>query len=204
MQIVGLTGGIASGKSTVASIFKNLGIAIVDADSIAKKAVEPNSKALKRLIETFGKQIVGHCGKLNRAALRNIMISDANCKRHIEEIIHPDVMELSLKEISKIRSKGVRFLIFEIPLLYETGLENMFSPIIVVYCPKYIQLERVIKRDKITKNQASAIIHAQLDIEQKKKLADFIIDNSTSIDKLQNQVYNIYIELKRHFGNPWP
>ncbi|MDY7016813.1 MAG: dephospho-CoA kinase [Nitrospirota bacterium] len=204
MVVIGLTGGVATGKSTVAKGFEALGVPVLDADGLAHLAIEPSQGAYDRLVEAFGSGILTDSDRIDRRKLRELLVSDPQAKKQIEAIVHPEVLRLGLKKMEKFERKGARWLLFEVPLLFETGLEKTLSPVIVVYCPRSVQVERLILRDKMALEDALGLLEAQKDIEEKRKLADFVLDNTGPFHALQPQIGTLYETLKGRYGDPWP
>jgi dephospho-CoA kinase len=203
MMVFGLTGGVATGKSTVAKLLKALGVPVLDADSLAHKAINAGNEAYTRLITAFGEGILLADGKIDRRKLRGLLIGDPKAKEEIEAIVHPEVMRQSAKKIQDFQEKGAKWTLFEVPLLFESGLEKGLSPTIVVYCPSSLQLERLLSRDKMGKDEAIRFIGMQWDIETKRRLADYVIDNQGSLEDLKKQTLSLHKELRERFGDPW-
>ena len=204
MVVIGLTGGVATGKSTVAKGFEALGVPVLDADGLAHLAIEPSRGAYDRLVEAFGSGILTDSDRIDRRKLRELLVSDPQAKKQIEAIVHPEVMRLSLKKMEEFERQGAKWLLFEVPLLFETGLEKVLSPVIVVYCPRSVQVERLIMRDKMALEDALGLLEAQKDIEEKRRLADFVLDNTGPFHALQPQIETLYETLKGRYGDPWP
>lgn len=191
MLKIGLTGGIGSGKSTVSKLFQDLGAPIIDADLIAHQLVEPGQPALAKLEQTFP-NIINENGSLDRAKLRDIVFSDINKKRKLENIMHPLIYAQIKSEIRKLNS---HYCILAIPLLLETDMTSLVERILVIDCPVETQLQRVKKRDGLSKKQISSIIATQISREKRLSLADDIIDSSKSAPQLAEQVkklHNLY------------
>ncbi len=175
---IGITGGIGSGKTTIANIFKKLNFQVIDADKIAREAVLPGSKTLEQIKKVFGVEVINK-GQLDRKKLGRIIFSNSIEKKKLNNIIQPSIARLiCLKTSFLIKSKRIKTLIYDIPLLYEENLQRFFSSIIVVYAPENIRIHRIKKRDKILKKEAINRIHSQMSLEKKKNMADFVIDNS--------------------------
>lgn len=204
MVVIGLTGGVATGKSTAAKGFQALGVPVLDADELAHLAIKPPTEAYGRLIEVFGKDLLTDSGCIDRRKLRNLLLGDPKAKKQIEAIVHPEVWQLSLEKMKEWEIKGAQWLLFDVPLLFETGLEKAFSPVIVVYCPRSVQVERLVLRDKIALKDAFRLLEAQKDIEEKRGLADFVLDNTGPLHALQPQIEALYKTLKERFGEPCP
>ncbi len=187
-----LTGGIATGKSTVAGIFSGLGAAIIDTDRLAREVVEPGEPALERIIELFGSEYILPDGTLNREMMRNLIIKDPGKRENLNRITHPAIMGKVDELLVSYASKDIKPVIIDIPLLFETGWERFFRRIILVYTPASIQVERLIKRDGIARETAEITLKAQMPIEEKRLKSDFIIDNSGSLKKTEEQARKIF------------
>ncbi|WP_372766536.1 dephospho-CoA kinase [Pseudoalteromonas sp.] len=192
VPILGLTGGIATGKSTVSRIFKNLGITIVDADLIARDIVAPNSLALIEITKRYGKQILLDNGKLNRAKLRQIIFKNESDKSWLNNLLHPIIRQEIIKQLNE--AKGP-YVILDAPLLLENALDQLCIKTIVVDIPTEQQVERAASRDDVTKEQIIKIIESQMPRADKLKKADIIIDNSGSLDNTQSQILAIHKSL---------
>ena len=195
MLRIGLTGGIGSGKSTVCHMFQALGVTVIDADIIARQLVEPGLPALELIADQFGKQILNADGSLNRAKLRDVVFFDAEKKQQLENIMHPLVYAQIAAEIEN--SAG-QYCIAAIPLLLETKKTQITDRVLVVDCSIEAQLERVVNRDNLSREQVLAIIATQIPRQQRLALADDVIDNSTTTAQLAEQVkrlHNSYILL---------
>ncbi|OXS80601.1 dephospho-CoA kinase [Domibacillus enclensis] len=187
-MIIGLTGGIATGKSTVSGLLKEKGFAIIDADVAARKVVEPGQAALERIIEVFGSEIVTEEGTLNREKLGAIVFHEEAKRKQLNAIVHPAVREWMLSEKEKAVQAGSRTIILDIPLLFESKLEWMAERTLLVYAAPAVQLSRLMKRNNYSEPEAAARINAQMPIEDKKALADDIIDNSGPLNATKQQV----------------
>ncbi len=189
MLKIGLTGGIGSGKSTVCRLFQELGVAIIDADIIARQLVEPGQPALMQLVDHFGGHILNTDGSLNRTMLRDLVFADADKKQQLENILHPLVYARIAIEIEQLQGN---YCIVAVPLLLETGKAHIVDRILVVDCSIETQIDRVISRDNLNKNQVMAIIASQMPREQRLTLADDVIDNSTTPVQLAEQVKRLH------------
>lgn len=187
---IALTGGIASGKSTVASLLKLYGFSIIDADTIAHLIVEEQKEALVTL---FGTTIVEN-GHIHRKKLGEIIFTDSSKRATLEALVHPLIHEKILAEAAKLETKKIPY-ILDIPLFFETGTYP-FSHSVVVYTPRKTQYHRLVAREGLTKLQADARLNAQLDIEEKKKRAWRVVDNSGTLKELQSRVEVLATELK--------
>lgn len=199
--IVGLTGGIVSGKTTVADMFRELGADIIDADIIAREVVRPKKKAWEKIVKHFGVGILRENQEINRKKLGNIVFSDKNKLKLLNQITHPEITELIKKKLENIINNNNRnnVCIVDVPLLFETGFENMMNKIIVVYLDPKKQINRLMKRNNLTREDALKRIKTQIPIEEKVKMADYIIDNSNSLEYTKKQVLHLWEELNKNF-----
>jgi dephospho-CoA kinase len=183
---IGLTGGISTGKSTVSDYIANkYQIPVLDADLYAREAVNPGSSILDNLVKRYGKKILLEDRSLNRQALGAIIFNDADEKKWVEQQIHPFVRDRFIEEMQKLNDEIV---VLAIPLLFEANLVDLVNEIWVVYCDKNQQIERLSKRDRLNQQQARIRIDSQLPIEQKIAAADVILDNSSSLEALYQQI----------------
>ena len=193
MLIVGLTGGIGSGKSTAVDAFRVLGIPIIDADKIAKDMVELGSTALDELAEYFGEKVLTDNGSLDRQQLKNIIFEDENALQKVEDILHPRIKKEIQDQISETTdTSSADYLIVDIPLLVEKNYQEMFDKIIVVDTLPEQQIERVSKRDNLSSAQIQNILNAQASREERIKHATHILDNSETPDYLQEQIKSLH------------
>ncbi len=186
---VALTGGIGSGKSTVAFIFQKLGTPVIDSDVISRTIVKPGKPCLKAITEAFSKDLLNDIGELDRHKLRNIIFDDLEAKRKLEEILHPVIYREIEKEVSKV---DYPYCLVAIPLLIEAQATDKFDRILLVDIPEETQLIRASKRDNASMKLISKIIKNQATREQRLKYADDIIDNSVKIEDLSNAVNNLH------------
>jgi len=186
---VGLTGGIGAGKTAVCDCFQRLGVPVIDADIIARELVAPGRPALTAISQHFGKEVIASDGQLDRPALRELVFTDATAKQALESILHPLIQQGMLAELGGIKTP---YCILCIPLLLETGQEDLVDRILVVDTPVELQLERVMQRDHCSAKQARGIIGSQLERQQRLRQTDDIIDNSESLDALCGQVQMLH------------
>ena len=186
---IGLTGGIGSGKSTVCNIFSKLGVPSIDADTIAKRLVQPGMPALQSIINIFGKKITQKDGSLDRKKLRKIIFANNAERKKLEDIMHPIIYASMLKEIKKITAK---YCILSIPLLLETDFVKIIDRILVVDVPKSLQLMRVAKRDNISENDINMVICSQISRKQRCSAANDILNNSEDIGYLRKQIFDLH------------
>ncbi len=188
MKIIGLTGGIGSGKTSVAAKLRALGARVFDADETAKNAVLPGTEGFFKVVETFGHQIVDADGKLNRAALAEIVFNDKAALKRLEEIIHGYVWQETDKFLKACQQSGERAAILDIPLLIECGWHQKVDEVWLVVLPVEKQIMRTMKRSGMTAEAVQARIAAQMPLEEKKKYATLIIDNSGAWEETEKQV----------------
>lgn len=196
MKIVGLTGGISSGKSTVSSYLKQLKIPVIDADEVARKVVEPNSQGAREIRKTFGSDVFEEDGSLNRQKLGALIFSNAENRQKLDELLQPLIKIMILDEIEEYRQKGETMIVLDLPLLFEKHYEKLCEEIIVVYVPRELQLERLMKRNQYTKQEALSRIDSQLSIEEKRKRATVLLDNQGTVQQLYQQVEQWLVETK--------
>lgn len=189
--VIGLTGGIASGKSTVAHMFQKRGITVVDADVIAKEAVEKGMPAYRKIAETFGAGVLLDNGGIDRKKLGELVFQNEDKRMQLNAIVHPEVRKTMIKERDKAIQARERFVVLDIPLLYESGLEHLTDKVLVVWVPKELQLERLMERNSLSEKEALNRIHAQLSLDEKKKKADAVIDNSGSLKDTETQLHQL-------------
>ncbi|MCW8886592.1 MAG: dephospho-CoA kinase [Motiliproteus sp.] len=197
MFVVGLTGGIGSGKSTVAKEFEALGIVQVDADIIAREVVEPGQPALSAIAEHFGNDILLEDGSLNRPLLRERIFADKHQRLWLEQLLHPVIRQLTIKRLEQASSE---YCLLTSPLLLETDQHILTDHILVVDIPEALQLERTTARDNNSTAQVQAIIEAQIDRQKRLNRADSVIDNSTDPSALSRQVkelHNLFLQLAK-------
>lgn len=195
MLVVGLTGGIGSGKSAASAQFELLGRPIIDADIVAREVVEPGEAALTKIVEQFGPQMLSENGKLDRASLRETVFSDSKSREWLEQLLHPIIRNRIMEKIESYQGSAP-FAILASPLLLETDQHKMVDHIIVVDVPESLQIKRVISRDKSNKEQVQRIMEAQLSRQNRLELADTVIDNSSDLENLENQIKLLDIKLR--------
>ncbi len=189
MLIIGLTGGIGSGKSVASDKFKSLGVAVVDADVASRTVVEPGKPALKEIQDHFGSGIITAEGKLDRNKLREIIATDAEERKWLESVLHPKIGEQITKEISESTSV---YTLLVAPLLLETNSQEICSRVVVVDVPKDVQIQRTAKRDKVSPNQVEQMVAAQMKREKRLEKADDVLLNSGTIEDLEKQVEELH------------
>lgn len=196
MKLVGLTGGIASGKSTVAEILKRQGAAIINADVLAREVVEPGHQAWTEIVNTFGIAVLQPDRTLDRQKLRAIIFDDAAARKKIESIIHPQVRALAEQRIREHAAAGYAVIVYEVPLLFEGNLQEWLRPVILVACDVDTQRNRLQSRDNLSAAQAQKHIVAQMSLEEKRRLADYVVENNGSLEDLERQVQAVLEKIK--------
>jgi len=197
VQVVGLTGGIASGKSTVSALLKKAGAVIIDADRIARKVVKKGQPAYREIVQNFGETILLPDGEINRSVLGDIIFNDPQKKQLLNRIVHPHVREEQNRQMKHIQEKDPdAIVILDIPLLIETQTQRDLSEVVVVYAPEHIQIKRLMQRDGISKADALARVRSQMPIEEKKDKATIVIDNSGTRENTRTQTLKIFQQLK--------
>ncbi len=188
---IGLTGGIASGKTTVSDCFKKLGTKVIDADVISHEVTEPSGSAFEEILSEFGSEILDEKGLINRKRMRAIIFDDQSQKKILEEIIHPKVRDEMFKRINK---SDDHYLIVSVPLLVETGMNRIMDRTLLVDCSEDTQIKRLMHRDKITLNEARAILKNQASRSDRKKIADDLIVNEKNVTliELENEVLELH------------
>ncbi len=197
MLKVGLTGGIASGKSTVAAMFVELGAHLVDTDQLARQAVAPGSPAFGEIVAAFGPGVLGPDGNLDRRGLRQRVFSDAGARARLNAIVHPRVAALvegQLKRLEASDPGGVALI--DVPLLYETNWQGRYAAVVLVYAPAKMQARRLMDRDEVDGRAAQTALSAQMDIEEKRAKAQFVVDNSGGMAETRKQVKAVWSRLR--------
>ncbi|XEC93311.1 dephospho-CoA kinase [Paenibacillus tarimensis] len=191
---IGLTGGIACGKSTVAGMLAERGAVLVDADQVAREVVLPGEPALEAVVRQFGQAVLNQDGTLNRSALGMIVFRDKVKLNALESILHPVIRSRMQEKMNTyLEEDPARLVVADIPLLYETEQEDLYAGVMVVYVPAEVQVERLMKREPdLSREQAQIRIKLQLDIEEKRERADWVIDNSGSLEETARQVDDFY------------
>jgi dephospho-CoA kinase len=197
--VVGLTGGIATGKTRVSELLEQLGAAVVCADRVVREIQAAGSEALREIAETFGPQYIRADGELDREKLGSLVFGDEKARRRLNDIIHPRVTRTMAERLGRLRDEGVPVVVLDIPLLLEgrkagrgTGAVLPFDVILLVYADPETQVERVIARDGLSREQALARIRAQMSIDEKREMADVVIDNSGAWENTEKQVRELH------------
>jgi dephospho-CoA kinase len=196
MLKVGLTGGIASGKSTVSEIFASFGAKVLDADEVAREVLLPGQPAWARLRQAFGQEFFHPDGKVKRKQLRKLVFADPEKRSQLNAIVHPEVMK-EINRRAEIFSSSVQteVLLVDVPLLLEVGLAKRFDKIVVVYVSESVQINRLLQRDGISEEEAKQALKVQMALSKKVEQADYVIDNSGTLEETQAQVRKVWEEL---------
>jgi len=196
--LFGVTGGIATGKTVVARMFEEFGAKIIDFDLLSRMVAEPGKPAWKEIVAFFGEQVLKEDQTLDRKKLSEIVFSDMKKRKELEGLTHPRIYEEFFRRVKGYAAKNPQVIIQAIvPLLFEVGLQFLFHKTLLVYAPREIQIERLIKRDRITPEWAENMIKAQMSIEEKRGYADFVVDNSGSLEETKKQVEEVWQKLKQ-------
>lgn len=206
MLLVGLTGNIASGKSTVSQLFSERGATIIDADVLARRAVERGTGAFDAIVQRWGTSVLAPDGHLDRAALRRVVFGNARELEALNAIVHPEVERLRLARVEEARARGDRVVVCDIPLLFEKKMADRFERIILVDAPRPLRLERLVLDRGLRETEAMEMIASQMPAELKRARADFVIDNSGTLTELERRVSEVWatllqdMESKEHAG----
>ena len=197
MKVIGLTGGIATGKSTVASMLRGLGAKIIDADELAREVVKPDQEAWREIVEAFGSEVLRQDRTLNREKLRKIVFADKKARKRLDSITHPRIRALAQERIEKLAAEGADIIIYEAPLLFENRVHLWLRPVILVTSDSETQKRRLRERDRLSESEIRHHLEAQMPLEEKTKLANFVIDNSGDLEELQSQVQKIWEKIQQ-------
>lgn len=177
LHVFGLTGGIGSGKSLVASLLRERGVPVVDADELAREVVAPGSEGLDQVLAAFGAEMRGSDGQLDRKRLAALVFSDEAARKRLNGLTHPLVRRLSQERFAELERQGVQLAAYDVPLLFEVGLEAALRPVVLVAASEATQIERIMARDALSLADARARVAAQLPLAEKRKRADYVLDN---------------------------
>lgn len=194
-MILGVTGGIASGKSLVTRLFQRLGAAVISADELAREVVAPGSSTLARLAERFGPEILLPSGELDRGTLGALIFSDPKARAALNAITHPAIATLSVARLAELAAGDWPLVVYEAPLLYEAGAESRVDAVLVVTVPDTLQLQRLMARDQLSEPAARERIAAQFPQAEKAARADFIIANDDTVATLETRVKALFDRL---------
>jgi dephospho-CoA kinase len=195
MLLVGLTGNIGSGKSTVAQMLSERGATIIDADVLARRAVELGTVAFEKIVRRWGQQVLAPDGHLDRSALRRIVFADHEQLEELNQIVHPEVERLRIRLVDQARKRGDRIVVCDIPLLFERHMTDRFDRIILVDAHRALRLERLVKDRGLRETEAMEMIAAQMPAELKRARADFVVDNDGTLTQLERRVQDVWATL---------
>ncbi|MGM0557793.1 MAG: dephospho-CoA kinase [Myxococcota bacterium] len=195
-SVVGLTGGIASGKSTVAGMFEDRGVPVIDADLIAREIVEPGEPALEEIADVFGDDVLQEDDSLDREALGSIVFGDEQARARLNAITHPRVAQRMAERARELGEEGHRWIIYDAALIVENGIHEWLDALIVVSVDRATQVERLMRRDAIAREDAIARIDSQLPLEDKVAVADYIIDNNGTLEDTIAQVERVHARIQ--------
>jgi len=196
LKLIGLTGGDGSGKSTVSAMLRELGAVVIDADEAAHAAYEPGSPGFEAVVREFGTEYVRD-GRIDRARLGELVFHDEDARHRLNAIVHPLVREWMAARTAEAALRSAEVVVQDVPLLFENGLERLYSTVLLVYVPDHVQLKRLVEGRGLSEDKARAMIAAQMPIEEKRKLAHHVIDNSGSREATQQQVEWLWDQLVR-------
>lgn len=196
---LGLTGGIATGKTTISNYLKSIDIPVLDADEYARKVVEPGTPGLAEITNTFGEQVLRADGSLNRKLLGQIVFNDSSSRQTLNDITHPRIQQMMADELHRLAEQQIPLVILDIPLLLENRNVAGADAVMVVTIPESLQLTRLMQRNNLTEKEAQSRISAQMPLVEKEKLADFVIDNSGTISSTQKQVEKVIQKIRQSF-----
>jgi dephospho-CoA kinase len=192
VKLIGLTGGIASGKSTVGRMLQKMGVPLVDADVLAREVVEPGQAALAKIVQRFGPTVLDATGTLDRKALGAIVFADAAARADLNAITHPEVARLASERLEAIAKSHARVAVYEVPLLFESGLEVLVDETILVAAAPETQLARLMRRDHLDEAAARARIATQMSLDEKRRRATWVIENDTTLEELERRVHETW------------
>ncbi|MFC7321115.1 dephospho-CoA kinase [Halobacillus campisalis] len=192
--VIGLTGSIATGKSTVSKMIKSFQIPVVDADIISREVVEIGKPAYLQIVDIFGEEVLNEDGTLNRKSLGNIVFKDEDKRGQLNGIVHPEVRKEMVRQRDEYLNNGERAVVLDIPLLFESKLTSYADRTLVVYVDEDTQLKRLMDRDGSSEDEANYRINSQISIKEKARLADAVIDNSGTLESSRTQLQEVLRE----------
>jgi len=204
VRLVGLTGGIASGKSTFSALLRERGVPVIDADALSRAVVAPGSPTLARIAEAFGPEVLLPDGSLDRRGLGARVFADPGERRRLEAITHPAIRDAMIEEVSRLAGSGHDLAFYDVPLLYEVGLEGLVDSVVVVWTPRAVQLERLARRDALAPAEAEARLGAQLPLDEKAGRADFVVENLGPPEALAGKADRLLADLRQGRGRRLP
>ncbi|MGK3993934.1 dephospho-CoA kinase [Sorangium sp. So ce1024] len=202
LVLFGLTGGLGSGKSTVAARFRAQGLPVIDADALAREVVAKGTEGLEAVVRAFGPEVLLPDGSLDRARVAAIVFADPEKRRLLNGIVHPRITALTMERAAALEARGERLACYEAALLVENGVADMFRPLVVVAVPEAVQIARAMARDGATEDEVRARLAAQLPLSSKVAVADHVIDNSGDRAATERQVDEVLAAIRARFGVP--
>jgi len=196
LKLIGLTGGAGSGKSTVSEMFRELGAAVVDADAATHALYEPGSLGFDLIEGEFGPEYVRD-GRIDRARLGELVFNDSDARQRLNAIVHPLVREWMAARTAEALVHGATVVVQDVPLLFESGLDHLYSDVVLVYVPEHVQLQRLVEGRGLSGERARAMIAAQMPIDEKRQRTKHVVDNSGSRDETREQVERIWPQISR-------
>ena len=194
LRLIGLTGGIGTGKSTVSGMLRELGATVVDADQAARAVVEPGTEGLRAVVAEFGRGVLAPTGELDRAALAEIVFKDPERRARLNAITHPLVGAWMAERTAEAAERGVGIVVHDVPLLFENQRQDLYERVLLVYAPNEVAVRRLVERG-LSAEQAWARIRAQTPIDEKRRLASHVIDNSDGLDATRRQVEELWAQV---------
>lgn len=194
--VVGLTGGVATGKTTIARMFQDLGAQILSADEVVHRLIEPGTEAWKQIRQEFGREVVGPDGNIDRSRLGDLVFQDPEKRRRLEAILHPPVLDYLRKEADSFRKSGDGVLILEVPLLVEAGALPLVDKVLVVTAEQESQISRLEKRYGMSREAAILRISSQLPLAEKVKYADWVISTEGTLESTKKQVERVWCDIQ--------
>ena len=195
MKLIGLTGGIAAGKSTVASMLRQLGAKIIDADELAREVVMPGQEAWQEIVAAFGREILREDKSIDREKLRNKVFADPQARKRLESITHPRIRSLAEQRIGQLAAEGAEIVVYMAPLLFENQVHHWLRPVILVACDAPTQKRRLRERDRLSEEEVDQHLKAQMPLDEKRQLADLVIENNGDLEELRRQVQEAWEKL---------
>lgn len=191
--VIGLTGSIASGKSTISKMFKEMDIPVIDADQISRDVVEPGEPAYESIVQQFGREVLHEDGYLDRKKLGKVIFSSEEKRKQLNEIVHPQVREEMVRRREQYKQEEYAAVVLDIPLLFESKLTDYVEKTLVIYVDERTQLQRLMERDRSNRNDAKERIAAQIPVKKKAEMADAVIDNNGTIEESFQQLRDILL-----------
>lgn len=201
MFLIGLTGGIASGKSTISAYLKSLGAALIDADQLARKVVEPGQTAWKNIVAYFGEDLLLEDRQIDRVRLGDRVFRNKTAKKKLEEFTHGQILEEVLQQIKEFQQQKIPVAVLDVPLLYEVGWESLVDEVWVVYASREVQLARLMRRSRLTREEAQLRLDGQWDLKEKARRADVVIQNGGDRESAKRQVLRYWKRIQNKEGN---